>query len=315
VPTEHRHRRRESRRLYGWLVIVGGSGLAICALVLAAGVRSVRVAADATPGVDVAGLHLTYPVVNGAAALLLGLAAVGAAVLLVTLALACRQARATRRMIRALPVTQAPVHPGGAVVIHGAAPIAFCAGWLRPQVYLSTGVLERLSEPEVQAVLAHEHQHGALRDPLRLAVARVLCRSLFFLPVLGALHADYADVSELTADAAALEASGGASGPLAAAMLALGDDGDDGIAVSDRRVDALLGQAALPERPWSLLAVGLVTQLVLLMVVWRVSLGASVQASLNLPLLSPRPCLLVLACVPVLAGLAAVLLRRRVPAA
>jgi hypothetical protein len=294
-------------------MIVGGSGLAICALVLAAGVQSVRVAGDATPSLDVAGIRLTYPAVNGAAALLLGLAAVGAAVLLVTLGLACRQARATRRMIRALPVARPPDHPGAAVVIHGTAPIAFCAGWLRPRVYVSTGVLERLSEPEVQAVLAHEHQHGALRDPLRLAIGRVLCRSLFFLPVLGALHADYADVSELTADAAALEALGGASAPLAAAMLALGDAGDDTIAVSERRVDALLGRAVLPGRPWSLLTVGLVTQLVLLMIVWRVSAGASVQASLNLPLLSPRPCLLVLSFVPVLAGLAAVLLRRRAP--
>ena len=64
--------------------------------------------------------------------------------------------------------------------------------------------------------------HGALRDPLRLAVSRVLCQALFFLPVLRPLHDRYADVAELDADAAALEASVGATAPLASAMLAFG---------------------------------------------------------------------------------------------
>jgi hypothetical protein len=273
------------------------------------------VAGDAAPGLDLGGAHLTYPVLNVAAALLLGLAIVGAAVLLVALGLAWRQARATRRLIRTLPVVRVLAHQRPVLVIDAAAPMAFCAGWLRPRVYVSTGVLERLTEPELRAVLAHEHQHGIVRDPLRLAVGRVLCRSLFFLPVLGALHADYADASELTADAAALVALDGARGPLAAAMLTLGQSGDDSVAVSDRRVDALLGDVVHPVRRWALLAAGLATQLLLLTVLWRVSAGATVRASLNLPLVSPRPCLLVLALVPVLVGVAVTLLRRPAPTA
>jgi multisubunit Na+/H+ antiporter MnhC subunit len=315
VSTERRARHAQSREVYRWLIAVGLSGLGVCALVLAAGVRSVRVAPEAAHRLDVAGIRLTYPVVNGAAALLLGLAVVGAAVLLVALCLVWRQARATRRMIRALPIVAPLAHRDAALVIDGATPIAFCAGWLRPRVYVSTAVLERLSHPELQAVLAHEHEHGALRDPLRLAIGRVLCRSLFFLPVLGALQSNYADASELTADAAALDALGGASAPLAAAMLALGDAGDDTVGVSEVRVDALLGHSVRPERPWLLLATGLVTQLLLMMLVWRVSAGASVQASLNLPLLSPRPCVLLLTFVPMLACLATALMRRRAPAA
>ena len=58
--------------------------------------------------------------------------------------------------------------------------------------------LDRLSDAELRAVLAHEQHHGALRDPLRLAVGRVLCQALFFLPVLRPLHDRYADVAELT---------------------------------------------------------------------------------------------------------------------
>jgi multisubunit Na+/H+ antiporter MnhC subunit len=314
VSTEHRVRHAESRRLYRWLLTVGASGLGICVLVLAAGVRSVRDAPAAARELDLAGLRLTYPVVNGAAALLLGLAVVGAAVLLVAFCLALRQARATRRMIRALPVVRPLGGRGLVLVIDGPAPVAFCAGWLRPRVYITTAVLERLSEPELKAVLAHEHKHGSLRDPLRLAIGRVLCRSLFFLPVLRALHCDYADASELTADAAALDALGGARAPLAAAMLAIGGGGET-LAVSETRVDALLGRSVRRGRPWSLLAAGAVTQLLVLALLWRASVGASVRASLNLPLVSQRPCVLVLALVPVLICLAVALMRRPAPAA
>jgi BlaR1 peptidase M56 len=314
VSTEHRVRHLESRRLYGWLLTVGGSGLGICALVLAAGVRSVRAEPDAVHGLDVAGIRLTYPGVNGAAALLLGLAVVGAAVLLVALCLALRQARATRRMVRALPVV-APLAGGGPVlVIEERAPVAFCAGWLRPRIYVSTAVLERLSESELQAVLAHEHKHGSLRDPLRLAIGRVLCRSLFFLPVLGALHRDYADASELTADAAALDALDGARAPLAAAMLAIGAGaGGDAIGVSETRVDALLGHRSRRRRPWPLLVAGGVTQLLVLALLWRISAGASVRASLNLPFVSPRPCVLLVALAAILACLVVALIRRPAP--
>ena len=70
----------------------------MCGLVLAAGVHSVRVAPGAAHRVDLAGLRLTYPVVDAAAALLLGLALLGGAVLLVTARAAWRQVLRRRRM-------------------------------------------------------------------------------------------------------------------------------------------------------------------------------------------------------------------------
>ena len=60
------------------------------------------------------------------------------------------------------------------LVIPGAQPLAFCAGLLRPRVYVSTGALERLGEAELAAVVAHEAHHAARRDPLRLLVARAI---------------------------------------------------------------------------------------------------------------------------------------------
>ena len=161
-------------------------------------------------------------------------------------------------------------------------------------------------------MLAHEQHHGALRDPLRLAVGRVLCTALFFLPVLRPLHDRYADVAEITADAAALAASDGASGPLASAMLALAATPAGGVVgISPERVDvAARARAAGVAAPRLLLVAALATLAAVVALVWRASGSAHVQATLNLPIASSQPCVLVLALVPVLVCLAAVVVRR-----
>jgi len=290
---------------------LGAAGLGACALVLAAGVSSVHVRPDAAHRLDVVGVDLTYPAVNVAAVVLLALAMLGAAVLLVTARAAWRQVRGHRRLVRALPVAGPLADHPTVLVLDAAAPLAFCAGWLRPRVYVSSGVLGRLSDSELRAVLAHEQHHGALRDPLRIAVSRVLCQALFFLPVLRPLHDRYADVAELSADAAALEAVDGAPAPLASAMLAFGTThAGDVVGISPERVDSLLGRPRAWRLPRMLLIAALVTLAALVALAWRASASASIQATLNLPIASSQPCVLVLALVPVLACLAAAVARR-----
>ena len=183
MSADARRRGHDSWRVYRLQLALGAAGLA-ASRARAGGRASARSTSSppAAHRLDVAGLRLTYPTVNAAAVVLMALALLGAAVLLVTVRAAVRQVRAHRRLVRTLPVTGAlPGHPS-VLVIDAAAPMAFCAGWLRPRVYVSTAVLDRLSEGELRAVLAHEQHHGALRDPLRLAVGRVLCQALFFLP-------------------------------------------------------------------------------------------------------------------------------------
>jgi hypothetical protein len=232
-------------------------------------------------------------------------------VLIVTVQAAWRQFRAHQRLTRALPVAGPLAEHPTVLVIDDATPLAFCAGWLRPRVYVSAAVLDRLSDRELCAVLAHEQHHGALRDPLRLAISRVLCQALFFLPILRPLHDRYADVAELTADSAALEASDGATAPLASAMLAFGTTNTgDVVGISPERVDSLLGRPRAWRLPRMLLITALVTIAALVALVWRASASASVQATLNLPIASSQPCVLVLALVPVLACLAAAVARR-----
>ena len=210
-----------------------------------------------------------------------------------------RHVRAQRRIVRGLPVVGA--HQD-AIVIASATPLAFCAGWLRPRIFVSRAAVEQLSADELDAVLAHERHHRARRDPLRLAVGRVLCHALFFLPVLRPLHARESEVAELRADAAAVAEVDAA--PLARALLVLGATGDGVVGVSPERVDSLLGRPTAWRPPWPLLAAALVTLAAALALVWRVAGSASVDATLNLPLISSQPCVLVLALVPIVATLA-----------
>jgi hypothetical protein len=298
------------RRLYRLQLALGAAGLAGCALVLAVGVGSVHVQPAGAHRVDVAGVRFTYPAINLAAGAVLALGVLGAAVLIVTLGAAWRQVRAHRRVVRALPVTGRLSDDPAVCVIDAPAPMAFCAGWLRPRIYVSSGALARLSASELRAVLAHEQHHRVRRDPLRLAVSRVLCQALFFLPVLRPLHDRYGDVAELTADAAALEATDGATGPLASAMLVFAATGSGGVVgLSPDRVDSLLGRPSAWRLPWILLVAGLMTIAAGLALAWRASGTASVDATFKLPIVSSQPCLLVLALMPIVACLAGVLSR------
>jgi hypothetical protein len=132
----------------------------------------------------------------------------------------------------------------------------------------------------------------------------VLSQALFFLPVLRPLNERYGDVAELRADAAARDAVGGAVGPLAPAMLALGASPSGRVlGIAPERVDSLLGHPSSWRLPRVALVARPVTLAALVAIAWRAGGDASAQASLNLPVASSQPCLLVLALMPVVACL------------
>lgn len=192
-------------------------------------------------------------------------------------------------------------------------PQAFCAGYWRPRVYVSKGALDMLGPAERHAVLTHERYHRARHDPLRLAVVRVLARCLFFLPVLRSLAGRYEALTEVAADRAAVRASGGSPAPLAGAMLAFEESARRG--VDPGRVDHLAGNAPRWRLPFLLLAGALGTIAALIAIVLRAASTASAQTTLNLPLVSSQPSVLVMALLPVLIGLGALLFVRRLTAA
>jgi Zn-dependent protease with chaperone function len=60
---------------------------------------------------------------------------------------------------------------------------AFCAGLLRPCVYVTTATAE-LNTNELDAVLAHEAAHARRRDPLRRLLTRAAADVMFWFPLL-----------------------------------------------------------------------------------------------------------------------------------
>ncbi|MGH2873648.1 MAG: M56 family metallopeptidase, partial [Solirubrobacteraceae bacterium] len=106
---------------------------------------------------------------------------------------------------------------GRVALVAGAERFSFVHGLLRPRVVLSRGLLDRLSDVELQAVLEHERYHVTNLDPLKSVALRVLAAASFFVPALGELHARYAAARELAADRRAIAACGTRS--LAGALL------------------------------------------------------------------------------------------------
>ncbi len=89
--------------------------------------------------------------------------------------------------------------PGEKVVyLDISTPRAFCLGFWRPHIWLTSGLVALLSDEELTAVLAHEAYHCRRRDPLRLLITRAIKSAFFFLPLVSYL-AQAAELQQETA--------------------------------------------------------------------------------------------------------------------
>lgn len=84
------------------------------------------------------------------------------------------------------------------------APLAFTAGWLRPQVFASMAVADA---PEWRIVIAHERDHARHRDPLVRWIAR-LAAALHAPGIAGWILRELASAQELAADEHAARVTG-----------------------------------------------------------------------------------------------------------
>jgi Zn-dependent protease with chaperone function len=298
-----------------------GAGLALAALALGTAVFGLVEALYAWRVVPASRSHeltlyghvFTYPAANADAVILSTLVAGWVCVAVLAGIRVARELSASRRFRRGLRA-HIVGRRDGALVVADRVPRAFCAGLVRPRVYISTAALDLLDRDALEAVLAHERQHALRLDPLRGAFGRVLAASLRVLPSVGELVRDERDLAELSADRAALDAAQDGRAALARAMLAFGDGrpAADAVAVDPARVDFLLGRPPhwrFPLMRW-LAAVAAIT----LILAAAALIGGSARASATLaaPFFSARPCLLVLALAGILALLVAPALLRRV---
>lgn len=275
-------------RVLALALALGGAGWVLAAAAVLTGLESVHRSA-ATPRLTFAGISVTYPSLNPTAVLLLATAAAGAVVIARGTDALYRQCDGFRRLrleLRARTVTR----DARLTVIDDPQPQAFCAGYLRPEVYVSAPAVAILSPVQLEAVLAHEHHHRRLRDPLRLAAGAVLSRAVFFLPVLRRLWARYAALAELRADRAAVVACAGDRGPIAAALLAFEASSPAGVAgISPERVNGLLGLRPEWRLPVSQVGVAVSTVCVAGAVIWQASATATARMTFGLPFLTSSP--------------------------
>lgn len=82
---------------------------------------------------------------------------------------------------------------------------AFCQGLRKPQICVSTGLIDRLSQEEIRAVLLHESSHLLNRDPVKFLGTRVLASALQMLPVVYELQQRYQLAREISADRLAVQ--------------------------------------------------------------------------------------------------------------
>jgi hypothetical protein len=297
--------------VFGLALIFGAGGLLAALAAVVTAMESVHRPPPASDQVTIAGLHFTHPTLNVAEAVLLTLAAFGATVLAIAVRAIWRQRQAYRSFSDGIGVLGSLQHHPTVRVISDPRPQAFCAGYLRPAVYVSQRTVDLLADDQLEAVLAHEHHHLRVRDPLRFACARILGKALFFVPVLRALGERYSDVAELGADEAAVRASAGDQAPLASALLVFEANSNPDVAgISPERVDSLLGAPARWRLPGRLMTASLGSLSGLSALIWQASSVASAHASFNLPILSSQPCLAVLTMLPLLGCLGILVLRR-----
>jgi Zn-dependent protease with chaperone function len=86
--------------------------------------------------------------------------------------------------------------------------VAFCAGALRPHIFVSFGLVTSLRPDELDAVLLHEQHHRRRRDPLRNAARRAAADVCFYAPLVQWWARHQHENAELRADLAAVQGTG-----------------------------------------------------------------------------------------------------------
>jgi len=112
-----------------------------------------------------------------------------------------------QRLVGRLPSSARTAGDVSIEVVPSASANAFCAGVVHPRVLVTSGLLARLDEDELRAAVMHELEHARARGPLKVALAHVATRTLFWLPALGDLLDRFVLLSELSADRAAIRAT------------------------------------------------------------------------------------------------------------
>lgn len=142
------------------------------------------------------------------------------------------------------------------VLVRARHPLAFCFGFVRPRICLSTGLVALLPSSQLKAVLLHEAYHRRRFDPLRLLCAEAVGTMLFFLPVVHEWRDTFTLQLELDADRHTINAVGkpalaGALHRLLAqppSSVTMPAAGVAGLSPTAARIAELLGDGSPPQQ-------------------------------------------------------------------
>jgi hypothetical protein len=301
---------RSATRIYRFEIALGLLGSGAVALGLLVVLRALDFSLPSAGAMFAACRGVLIPDAGAGGLLLLALAGVGTLSLTLGFRSLVRQVRGKHRFLARLRIVRvSEVADTRVAVFESVGPEAFCAGLLKPRIYLSTAATA-LPGDHVDAIVAHERHHRQRRDPLRLLLARTLSEALFFIPALRRLTERYGALAELAADEAAVREHDRST--LAAALLSFGEARNPAVVVgiAPERVDHLLGRPPRWELPVSLLG-GSVVAIGSLVGAAMTARALTSAAELNLPLLVAQSCMLAMLALPLLLAAAALLLRCR----
>jgi len=209
-----------NRSFFGLLGIAFGAyvlvGMAACVLLALLGYR---VSVDGLGALTAGGKNL-WPAVA-----FLALVAVGAALGVWSVRKQLAWTVRLRRRVRAMTLPAPPklvasaqrVRLGARVrLVDAEEAFSFTYGAFTPRVAVSRGLVDSVSDDELDAVLEHERYHVLNLDPLKVVIARALSPAFFYIPALRDLRRRYIAGRELAADRRAVAAYG--RRPLAGAL-------------------------------------------------------------------------------------------------
>lgn len=93
-------------------------------------------------------------------------------------------------------------------VIQCEQPFAITVGFTKPQIVLTTGLWDILSDEEMESVIYHEFHHSYQFDPMKTFMMELFAKVLWFLPILRWLAQQFSIVREVLADNYAINKSG-----------------------------------------------------------------------------------------------------------
>lgn len=132
-------------------------------------------------------------------------------------------------------------------------PAAFCYGFIRPRIAVTSALLDRIYDAPLTAVLAHERHHLTRRDPVRVLIVRAFSAAAFMLPISDFVQRRIEAQIEISADSEAVRLS--STGALAAGLMAVLSErarpypGAVGLTATEARIAHLAGRPELPAIP------------------------------------------------------------------